>query len=174
MPERASRCSAKSPIAFVWAGNFSFSGETQIDRAVQAFSYVLLLDPSLVWDSNHLGITRQEFRNRVARASNGRLIPVSQVAEIDRAASEFLFEIKYDFNVVFLDGEGNRATRKMRTRFYISEPPTFPNHFVGLHVHEKQIFPNDHSLENAMQNTEIDLAVKYYEAGRGDEWGIAP
>ena len=172
MTARTSKCSAGQPLDFVWAGNPAFTGAEQIDRAVQAFTYVITSVPTLHWDPVHLAITRREFRDRITRGQNGRLIPVTQVAEIGRAANEYVFEIKYDFSVVSVSADGMRTTRKMRTRLYISEPPQFPTHFVGLHVHEKATFPEDHRLENDMQNREIDTAVRYYEAGRPSNWGI--
>jgi transcriptional regulator with XRE-family HTH domain len=82
-----------------------------------------------------------------------------------------VFEIKYDFPVVELL-DSRRTSRELKSRFYISEPPLFENHFLGLHVHEKVLISTDHSLENELQNIEIDVAIQYYEVGRGDKWGI--
>lgn len=171
MPTRESRCSAGEDIQFVWAGNPVFTGATSFDRAVKAFSYAIMQVPDLHWEPQHLGITRREFRDRIVRGSHGRLAPVTQVAEIDRAASEFVFENKYDFPVVEIRG-GIRSAGELKSRFYISEPPALEDHFVGLHVYVKTIIPNDHTLENQKQNTEIDVAIQYYDAGRDDQWGI--
>jgi hypothetical protein len=171
MQKRSSRCSAGGTLTFAWSGKPSPEAADQIDAAVRTFEDVART-PERIWDPRHWAITRAEFRNLLIRATNGRLIPLTHVKEIDRARREFVFEIKYDFRAISLDAKNKRVGSKVKTRTYTSEPPEFADSFVGLHVHQKIEIPGDNAETNRLQNVEIDVAVRYYELGRPNNWGL--
>lgn len=167
---RSSRCSGRTPIALVWAGIPS-PGIVGIEAAVTAFER-LVRTSDREWDPRHWAMLKSEFRNLLRRAERGALIPVTHVKDIDRGASEFVFEILHNFNVIERGLDDERVSKKVKVRFYVSEPPAHPNAILGLHVHEKEIIPGDHSEENRLQNVEIDVAISYYELGRSTSWGL--
>lgn len=173
MLKRESRCSGKSPLDFAWAGIPQPAALDPIDAAVRTFESLMKAPADRFWDPHHWAITKGEFRSLLVRACAGRLIPLTHVKEIDRAAGEHVFEIVYETRVIRVDSAGNRYSERVQVRMYISEPPGYPSHFVGLHVHEKEIIPGDHKRENELQNIEIDVAVNYYELGRPSNWGIS-
>jgi hypothetical protein len=104
----------------------------------------------------------------------GRLKPLAEVAEIDRAANEFVFEIKFDFDAIEIDSNQVRKRVKVKTRTYISEPPAHVDAFTGLHLHEKRIVKGNNHETNRLQNIEIDIAVRYYDMARARSWGLSP
>jgi hypothetical protein len=145
---------------------------SSIDSALEVFER-LVRTPERNWDVREWAMVKAEFKSRLTRACAGHLLPIAQVKAIDRARSEFVFEIKHDFSHVTVDpATGARTKEKIRVRLYISEPPGQPTHFLGLHMHEKALLPGDRVQENDLQNIEIDIAVRYYELGRPANWGI--
>lgn len=167
-----SRCTQKAPLEFAWAGIGQPTAVDAVEAAVLTFEQLIDNVPGLFWDPRHRAITIAEYRGRLKRGMAGRLEPVTHVKEMDRAREEHVFELIYDFNVIELDANGVRKSRKMKTRTYFSEPPEHPKHFVGLHMHEKILVPHDHGAENDLQNVEVDVAVRYYDLGRATKWGI--
>ena len=172
MLKRSSRCSGKAPLDFAWAGIPQPSASDPVESAMATFEAMMKSPPDRFWDPRHWAITKAEFRSLLLRACKGNLIPITHVKEIDRAAKEDVFEIVYKTRVIRKDEDEKRHSEKVQIRLYSSEPPAFPAHFVGLHIHEKTILPDDHRRENELQNIEIDVAVRYYDAGRPSNWGI--
>jgi hypothetical protein len=132
----------------------------------------LMKRDDLFWEPRHWAIVKSEFKSLLKRATAGSLKPVTHVKDIDRAAKEFVFEIRHDFQVVEIDANGNKTHRKTRVRLYITEPPAHPDHVIGLHLHEKVVVDGDNDETNRLQNIEIDAAVARYNRGRANNWGI--
>lgn len=144
---------------------------TQVEAALQVFTD-LVKTSDREWDPRHFAMTKSEFKFRLNQARKGKLKPLVQVAEIDRGRSEYIFEIKYDFNAIVRDLNGERAVQKARTRLYISEPMSEPDSFVGLHMHDKPDLPGDNPEMNRLQNIEIDIAIRYFDLGSSSRWNL--
>jgi hypothetical protein len=54
---------------------------------------------------------------------------------------------------------------------YHSEPFEAPHHFIGHHIHEKDI--RDPNTVKELQNSEISVARRYFEHGLPTFWGIS-
>jgi hypothetical protein len=126
-----------------------------------------------VWTPFTESITVGIFRQRIKDAMAGRLEPVDHVKSLDRVLQSDLFEIRWqNVEVVERDLTGHQVAKRVHVRLIHCEPQTFPHAVVGLHAHEKVVFPGDNGRTREAQQRDIGKAVAIY----GDEarlrWAI--
>lgn len=116
-------------------------------------------------------MVRAEFRQRLLKASEGKLVPVDEVKPVDISNPPPLYEIRWiDVAVTDIDSQGSTSFGRVHVRLYHSEPPEAPNHFIGHHAHEKNVELDD---VRGAQDAEIQTAIGWYRHGYNERWGIA-
>ena len=101
-------------------------------------------------------IRRNEVFLRLKLARGGKLVPKSQVKEVDMHAD--LWEIRWE--------AGSR-----HLRLYEGEPARYPDHLVALRFHEKNVTGSKKQIR-ASQDSEIKEAVRRYKAWDPSDWFI--
>lgn len=139
--------------------------------------------PDRRWSPYNSETTRSEFRGRLREAARGRLRPVDHVKCLDRGEAQCLFEVRWSgVTVQEVDrrpeaGKNPDGSLKVihvdvEARLIHAEPTSLSLAALGLHAHEKVVFPRDRARTRAAQNAEIDIAIGLYRAGLPTRWGV--
>jgi hypothetical protein len=96
----------------------------------------------------------------------GELVPVDEVKEITGAYPAIMFEIRWqNINVHDFDPvAGTEEFASVGVRLLYGEPENVGLVIIGLHAHEKEIFPTEWETR-AVQDTQIYVAEQRYWAG---------
>lgn len=131
-------------------------------------------DPRRRWNPYNRSIARSEFRKRIQLAASGLATPVGHVKDIGNSPIVPMFELRWDreIRVTEVDERGRQSFRIIKVRLLHAEPPQFGLCAVGLHAHEKLIFPNEARRTRAAQDAEIEVAVERYNTGYASRWGF--
>ncbi|TFD41767.1 hypothetical protein E3T37_03690 [Cryobacterium sp. TMT2-10] len=114
-------------------------------------------------------MAKVEFERRIEKAKRGQLRPVAEVKAVDVENPPPLYEIRWQTINVTSVVDGVSIFGKALVRLYHSEPDTVPGHFIGHHIHEKDLVGD----VNDAQDQEINIAKKFYDSGQPAFWGIA-
>lgn len=145
---------SRAPIVYHWFGSGMGSSP------VAAFQTLIAHD--LINDLNQRYLLT-EFRSLMQRLQRGVLRPVDEVTRIKRASEVPLYELRINF-------EANAEGRHLY-RIYHFEQSDLGSLVVGLHMHRKLIFGN-RELTRLAQNLEIENAMRRFEFGREQNWGL--
>jgi len=169
--EVGSRCSLKKPLKFRWFGNPDVPEGQDLAAAISKFEEILEA-PNLVQNEYLAILATVEFEKKLKSALLGALYPVTEIDRVGKRHGCPLYEIRWQWiNVQFIEPGGNIRDGQIRVRMYHSEPSEVPDHFVGHHVHEKDV--SDSNSVNALQDQEILVAVGHYQRGKPTRWGIS-
>ncbi len=168
---RNSNCSGGAPVDFRWHSCADAGGH--VEAAVAALM-AAIDNPHRRWNPYNLSLARSEFRKRIELAASGFAKPVEHVKDIGNSPVVPMFELRWDreIRVTEVDGRGRQTFRIIKVRLLHAEPPQFGLCAVGLHAHEKLIFPNDVRQTRASQDAQIGVAVERYNSGYASRWGF--
>lgn len=165
-----SRCGVLGGASFRWYGYPQCAIGDDLDTALEVLLSAVS-KPGRVWSPSAKAMVKAEFKQRLKKAIAGRLKPVDEVTPVDVQNPPPLYEIRWQhIPVTERDEQGVITHAQVLVRMYHSEPIAAPDHFVGHHAHEKLLDVDD---INATQQAEIGIAIKWYNQGEGDRWGIA-
>jgi hypothetical protein len=158
-------------VDFRWWAGADAGGH--VEAAVEALM-AAIDNPSRRWNPYNQSITRSEFRKRIQLAASGLAKPVDHVKDIGNDPIVPMFELRWDreIRVTEIDERGRQTFRTIKVRLLHAEPAQFGLCAVGLHAHEKLIFPDDRQRTRAMQDAEIEVAVERYNSGYASRWGF--
>lgn len=143
--------------------------QRHIEAAVDAL-WAAMQGPARRWNPWTERMVKAEFRDRLNVAAAGCLKPVDEVREIGEG--RVLFEIRWlEIPVTDVDEGGTVRHSTTQARLLHAEPVELSVCAVGLHAHEKTVFP-DAGLTRAAQEAEIAVALTRYHQGIGHLWGI--
>lgn len=168
-----SRCSKNVPVKFHWFDGNERENIDPIEVAVDR-CFAAVDGEHRMWNPHTKAMTRSEFRNTIKYAAHGRLKPVDQVTEVGHDPVVPMYEIRWQHTIQVTDrtAEGDFIYGKALVRLYHSEPPTYPDHFIGHHAHEKIISADD-ATTRRLQTTEIEVAKSIYRYGEKVDWYLA-
>lgn len=168
---RESNCSKGLPVDFYWYGCDDPDGHL---AAANAALMVAIDGPTRRWNPYNSAMVRAEFRGRLRLAAEGRLVPVEQVKPIDQIAgaqAADLYEIRWrDLAITEQEG-GVVRYLNIEVRLLHAEPVRLGVAAVGLHAHEKLVFPGDAARTKMAQDDEIREALRRYNEGFASAWG---
>lgn len=105
-------------------------------------------------------------------AMSGNLQPIDEIKPLQRPSPRRLFELRFEVRTEYRlsvgKQVGHREFKDEPLRIYHGESSALPFHALGLHLHIKRL---DGDIEND-QNGEIDHAIKVFDDGEPDEWGL--
>jgi len=159
----------RTPITFRWYGFPVASDGDDLDVATEVFMSAIS-PPGRVWNPWTSTMIRREFRKRVQAAERGELQPVKEVKSVDEDNPPPLYEIRWQGVSVTSIQDGAQTFSEVVVRMYHSEPPSVPSHFIGHHIHEKDVAASN--VYDA-QDEEIAVAKQFHDAGEAVNWGIA-
>jgi len=166
----SSRCSQGEPLTFRWFG-FPTAEPGQDLQVLLSKVEEVIHKPNRIINDYVLGMAKAEIRTRIRLAEKGALHTPSQVDSVDRRGGAPLYEIRWqNITVLVKRGRGKPRESEIKLRLYHSEPREAPSHFVGHHIHEKDLTVK--SQINHLQNAEIRVARNYYFQGLPTFWGI--
>lgn len=103
------------------------------------------------------------YERRILDIQRGRILP-KFLQYVRKSPVEAMYEISTDF-------EYGPKNSRIFTRMYHVEPLRLGYVVVGLHLHEKKIFPSLRKLTHDQQEREIDRALQAYKRGGPSDWG---
>lgn len=169
--DRPSRCTYGIPVTFRWYGAPSASEGQDLEVALVKFQMVIE-QPSRVTNGYIWAAARAEIKQKLELASQGKLTPPRQIDVIDGSNPPPLYEIRWqNITIQELQLDGTLIDLSLIVRMYHSEPFEAPHHFIGHHIHEKDI--SDPNTVKELQNSEISVARGYFEHGLPTFWGIS-
>ena len=143
-----------------------------MDIAVDAFIEAISADTRR-WNMYNRATARAACKKRLERAARGELEPVDEVKGVDEENPVPLYEIRWQ-NVAVTDQSPDDPSQQIHSevqvRMYHSEPDVLPHHFIGHHVHEKNVADGVDVYQ--LQDDEIAVARRKYDAGEATTWGI--
>jgi hypothetical protein len=158
-------------VTFRWYGVPQVPVGDDLDGATERFRQAVT-NPTRRWSPYSWPMVRAEFRDRLVQAALGILQPVEQVKPVDVRNPPPLYEIRWQGIAVADVDDADSSKLRYSTvlvRLYHSEPSSVPGHFVGHHVHEKDVSGD----VNADQDAEIQTAKGFYDQGFNTSWGIS-
>lgn len=166
-----SRCSKGQHVKFRWFG---------YPRVPEGQDFQVVLDKfqSIVQASGRItndyiwAMAQAELINRLRSATAGKLRSPSQIKPIDTSNPPPLYEIRWQgITIQRQTANGRLEDESLLVRMYHSEPAEAPEHFIGHHIHEKDV--SDPSQVNARQDEHIKVAIGYFELGISNFWEIS-
>lgn len=166
-----SRCESGTPVKFRWYGSPQADEGRDIQVALHKFQ-IEIEKPHRKTNGYIWEMARAEIKKKLDLASQGRLRSPAQVKVVDAGNPPPLYEIRWQAITIqeFRPG-GKLADTTLLVRMYHSEPFEAPNHFIGHHIHEKEV--NDGAFVMQRQNEEIAVARGYFDHGLPSYWGIS-
>jgi hypothetical protein len=171
MPQqsRTSNCSIGVRVDFYWHDCRDPGGH--VEAAVAAL-WEAVDAPERRWNPFRRAMVLAEFRGRLKLAQAGELKPIDHVKEIGEG--DVLFEIRWPHvGVSQVNGAGEVEHVDIEVRLLHAEPVELSVCAVGLHAHEKAIFPGDRRRTRDAQDAEIAVAIQRYHSGVATQWGVA-
>ena len=156
-------------MGFRWYGYPSANAGEDLDVATDVFM-AAISPPGRLWNPWAERMARAEFRDRLKAASRGELVPIDEVKPVDDDNPPPMYEIRWQGISVTNKVGDDVSHQTVLVRLYHSEPDIRPGHFVGHHIHEKDVAsPGVYGRQDA----EIAVAKRFYDAGEASAWGIA-
>lgn len=113
------------------------------------------------------------FKRKILNAAKGTLFPVSEVDPVGWNDPCPMYEIRWQhIDVQEIQSGGKIVDSHIVVRMYHTEPTATPNHFVGHHIHEKDLGDPDSNVVKRLQDQEIAVAKGHYDRGLPSLWGI--
>lgn len=166
---RPSNCSAGVEVDFYWYDCVVPDGH--VDAAVDALWAAVNVTPGRLWNPWTAAMAKKEFRRRLLKAQAGELAPIAEVKVLG-TGGEVLFEIAWKGLTVMERTAGGDVPRSLEVRLIHAEPIELSVCAVGLHAHEKRVYPDDPKRTHDDQDAEIDVALVRYNQGIGHLWGV--
>ena len=161
---RNSNCSARVPVTYYWWASSSDSQSEHVAATVDAL-FKAVSGPGRRWNPWASTLVRTEFRRRIEKATAGALEPVDEVKALGDGRTS-LFEIRWsDVAVATVTDDGEVRHDRVEVRLIHAEPVELGLSAIGLHAHEKTIYPGDNDATHAAQNEQIGLATEIYHRG---------
>ena len=144
-----SRCSVKRSLPMDWVDWEDLTSPGQVKLS----AWLETLAPfNVAFVVGQIDALRElAAEGRITHGDTGKLNPIRDEPEI--------YELKWKLLSVAV-------------RQYHGEPTTFPTDLVRLHMHIKEFVPGDRKATSALQDIEIEFAVKRYVDGEPANWGM--
>lgn len=169
--DELSRCCSGNSVKFRWYGFPKSKDGQDIEAVLQKFQ-LLIEGSSRITNGYVWSMARAEIKSRIKIAEAGKLRTTRQIKPVDVNNPPPLYEIRWqDITVQERIEDGTIRDSRLLVRMYHSEPREAPGYFIGHHIHEKDV--TDTNQVNNHQNAEIGVALKYFDNGRDDLWGIS-
>lgn len=107
----------------------------------------------------------------IERACGGKLRSTHHIKWVDKRNLPPMFEMRWQgITLSHTTDSGSKRFRTLLIRMYYSEPGSNPKHFIGHHIHEKNI--SNPERTKILQNMEIQRARDFCKIGQESNWGI--
>jgi hypothetical protein len=167
-----SRCSGGQNLKFRWYGFPQAEEGRDFDVVLEKFQAVIEAPNRITHDYVWI-MAKAEIKQVLKQAAAGKLQPPDQLKPVDVSNPPPLYEIRWQSITVRTRMEDGRVEdERLLIRMYHSEPHEAPTHFIGHHIHEKAVDGDSKEIRQ-WQDTEIKVAVRYFEQGKPVLWGIS-
>jgi hypothetical protein len=169
--DEPSRCSSGRATKFRWFGYPPAEDGRDFQAVLDKFQAVIDA-PHRITNDYVWAMAKAEVKSRLKLAAAGKLSAPNQVKPVDVRNPPPMYEIRWQGITVRQKlNDGTIGGVEILVRMYHSEPSEAPEHFIGHHIHEKDV--SDPSEANRLQNDEIRVALNYFELGKPNLWDIS-
>lgn len=156
---------------FRWFGYPQAQEGQDLETVLNKFKAVIEA-PTRITDDYVWAMARAEILHTFKMAKLGKLRSPREIRPVDIKNPPPLYEIRWQsITVRHRVKDGEIEDLRLLIRMYHSEPPEAPQHFIGHHIHEKDVSRPEEIRQR--QNVEISTAVGYFELGKPQMWGIS-